>query len=440
MGRKRDPKNIIMVAYAFPPINYSGTERPFQFVKHISSYGYYPQVISQVDYINYYVEKSDAYKLKELHPKTRVYRLQSIKTKLEEFKLISYFDRLLNQVTGKVKILSRLLYLPFQLTLGEKEWEVRAVLRILRLNLSKDFQLIWATGPAWQDLTVGYWSSRLLKLPYVMDLRDPLTYGVLWRTDDEKEKITLKQRETKYLKHASLVVFTSPLTEKEYVRRYPFISGKTTTITNGFEVSNAVRRKDKVQKDKFVISYIGRLTAGIRDPEFFLEGFKLACTNKEFSEAVELRIIGYVDEFRELIESYNSQNNIKITGVVSRKESFDLMTNSDALILIQSISGEGSDVISGKIYDYLNANKWMIAIVDEDGGDSWLINRLKCGEVSGLKNIEKVRDVLINAYLKWREGKIELDYSNKFAEFDRKQLTKTLAHQFDKVLTNDSLQ
>lgn len=438
MRRTIDPKNIIMVAYAFPPINYSGTERPFQFVKHLSAYGYCPQVISQVDYINYYVEKSDAYKLKELNPETRIHRLQSIKTKLEGIKPISFFDRVLNQVTGKVKILSRLLYLPFQLTLGDKEWEVRAVLRILRLSLSKDFRLIWATGPAWQDLTVGYWSSKLLNLPYVMDLRDPLTYGVLWRTEDEKEKIRLKQREKKYLKHASHVVFTSPLTEKEYVKRYPFIKGKTSTITNGFEVSNSVKRTDKILKDKFIISYIGRLTAGIRNPEFFLEGFKLACRNKEFSEAVELRIIGYVDEFRELIESYNSLNNIKITGVVSRKESFDLMINSDALILIQSISGEGSDVISGKIYDYLNASKWMIAIVDEEGGDSWLINQLKCGEVSGLKNIENVSGVLTNAYLKWREGLLNLDYSDKFVEFDRKQLTKTLAQQFDKLLTDDS--
>ena len=100
-------KNIAMVAYTFPPLNYSGTERPFQFAKHLPEFGYLPFILSQDNYINYHIAANDSEKLEQLNPKAIVYRLKTIKSHLEDTQIIRWFDIRLQQLTGKVKIMSR---------------------------------------------------------------------------------------------------------------------------------------------------------------------------------------------------------------------------------------------------------------------------------------------------------------------------------------------
>ena len=428
-------KNIAMVAYAFPPFNYSGTERPFQFAKHLPEFGYLPFIISQDNYINYHIAANDSEKLEQLNPKTIVYRLKTIKSQLEDTRIIKWFDIRLQQLTGKVKILSRVLYMPFQLTVSLFEWELRSVFKIVYLKWTKGITLIWATGPAWQDLTVGYWASRLTGLPYIMDLRDPMTYGLLWQPKHINESKKLLKREYRYLKHAKKVVFTSPLTEKKYIARYPnVLKEKTCFITNGFDADSLTMNLHKLRNDKFVLSYIGRLTDGIRDPEFFLEGFKMASNNSGFAENVELIMIGYIEDFVDIIESYNNHGNIKITKVVPRKESLELMMESDVLIIIQSIQGEGSDVISGKLFEYLNARKHVIGVVDEQGGDSWLIQQTGCGMVTGLEKVSNVAEALLKVYDLWENKKLSELHNKDYSQFNRNHLTKNLAAVFNGLL------
>jgi len=428
-------KNIAMVAYAFPPFNYSGTERPFQFAKHLPEFGYLPFIISQDNYINYHIAANDSEKLEQLNPKTIVYRLKTIKSQLEDTRIIKWFDIRLQQLTGKVKILSRVLYMPFQLTVSLFEWELRSVFKIFYLKWTKGITLIWATGPAWQDLTVGYWASRLTGLPYIMDLRDPMTYGLLWQPKNLNESKKLFKREYRYLKHAKKVIFTSPLTEENYIARYPdILKGKTCSITNGFDIDSSINNHNKKEIDKLIISYIGRLTKGIRNPEFFLEGFKEACNNTNFADNIELRMIGYIEDFVDIIESCNNHGNIKITKVVPRKESLELMMESDALIIIQSIQGEGSDVISGKLFEYLNARKYVIGVVDEQGGDSWLIKQTGCGTVTGLEKVSKVAEALLKVYDLWENKKLSELHNKDYSQFNRNHLTKNLAEVFNGLL------
>ena len=428
-------KNIAMVAYAFPPFNYSGTERPFQFAKHLPEFGYLPFILSQDNYINYHIAANDSEKLEQLNPKTIVYRLKTIKSQLEDTPIIKWVDIRLQQLTGKVKILSRVLYLPLQLTVSSFEWELRSVFKIVYLKWTKGIQLIWATGPAWQDLTVGYWASRLTGLPYIMDLRDPMTYGVLWQPKSAAESKKLLKREQRYLKQAHKVIFTSPLTEKAYIARYPSIlKDKTLSITNGFDTALSINNHHKAQSDRLIVSYIGRLAKGIRNPEFFLEGFKMACNNSDFADNVELRMIGYMEDFVETIESCNNHGNIKITKVVPRNESLELMMTSDVLLIIQSIEGEGSDVISGKLLEYLNARKYVIGVVDEQGGDSWLIQQTGCGVVTGLEKVSKVTEALLKGYDLWKNNKLSELQNKDYSQFNRNHLTKNLAEVFNELL------
>lgn len=429
-------KHIAMVAYVFPPLNFSGSERPFQFAKHLPKNGYLPQIISQDNYINYHVVANDFDKLKQLHPDINIYRPKTIQSKIESIRLVKFLDKKLKQFTGKVNIMSRILYIPFQFTIAPFEWELRGVIKIIKLRYTKNISLIWATGPAWLDLTVGYWASKITGLPYVMDLRDPMTYGLLWQPKDDKEAKKLLKRELKYLKKASNVIFTSPLTEKAYLKRYPeVLKNKTCTITNGFEETEIEKKEIQKQNNKFIISYIGRLTKDIRDPDFFLKGFKIACQNQSFASQTELQMIGYLDDFKETLNDFNTRDNIKLTGVVNRTKSLELMQEADALLIIQSISGEGSDVISGKLFEYINTQKFVIAVVDDYGGDSWLIKKTNCGVVTGLEDENKVAKALLEGFKKWQHGSLNNKSDVNYSNFQRNHLTYKLSIEFNDILS-----
>lgn len=428
-------KKVAMVAYAFPPLNYSGTERPFQFAKHLPEFGYLPYILSQDNYINYHIVANDAEKLEQLNPKTIVYRLKTIKSQIEEILVIRWLDGKLKKITGKVNIMSRVLFLPFKWSLGSYEWELRTLIKIIKLKFTKNLELIWVTAPSWHNLMVGYWGSKITGLPFIVDLRDPLSYGVLWKPKSSAEARKILNRQYKYLKQASKIIFTSPLTEKIYLSKYEdILKGKTNSITNGFDEDIFIKKHKYLKSDKFIISYIGRLTKGVRDPNFFLHGFDLACENQEFASKVTLRMIGYMHDFIEELEAANKYYNIEITNVVPRDKSLEMMTESDVLIIIQSISGEGADVISGKLFEYLNASKYIIGVVDEDGGDSWLIKQTDCGVVTGIKKPEQVSKALLSAFKLWKNKQLYSYPSRDYKQFRRRHLTESLAQVLDDVL------
>ena len=138
-------------------------------------------------------------------------------------------------------------------------------------------------------------------------------YNNLLNTFNHEKKIL--NRQYKYLKQASKIIFTSPLTEKIYLSKYEdILKGKTNSITNGFDEDIFIKKHKYLKSDKFIISYIGRLTKGVRDPNFFLHGFDLACENQEFASKVTLRMIGYMHDFIEELEAANKYYNIEITN------------------------------------------------------------------------------------------------------------------------------
>ena len=117
---------------------------------------------------------------------------------------------------------------------------------------------------------------------------------------------------------------------------------------------------------------------------------------------------------------------------VSRAESLRYMGGSDVNGLLQTIS-EGQDVVSGKAFDYLHAQKPILAAVDEAGGDAWFVRETHSGRIAPWHDTNAVACQMMECFRAWQSGVRQLDESDT-GRYSRRNLTARLAQIFDEVL------
>ena len=80
---------------------------------------------------------------------------------------------------------------------------------------------MWASGPHFRAYEIGRRLARWLRVPLIIDMRDPWTYGSLWRPKTPEIAAAERVRAVRALSAADRVVFTSPLTQRAMAERCP---------------------------------------------------------------------------------------------------------------------------------------------------------------------------------------------------------------------------
>jgi hypothetical protein len=305
----------------------------------------------------------------------------------------------------------------------------------LRFLQREGFDLIWATGPPWPALTMGYRLSILTGKPLVADIRDPWTYGVLWTKLGEQDRQKQRLGEQRILQQARRIIYTSPLTAEIMRQRCDESEAqRILAITNGYaEGGGQTRVPDS--SDRCLFSYVGKVEKGIRDPSIMLEGFQRACRDEAFARTAQLRLIGEAGEYRQQFAQTGAGQHIESVGPVPYRQSLHAMRQADVLVLLQTIPGEGNDVIGGKAYEYLAARRPILGIVPPEGGDAWLLSSTGAGTVTGISDAQRVAEGFLHYWRLWKDGRLdEIAAQGDISQFSRRKLTADLAAIFDDVL------
>jgi hypothetical protein len=61
-------------------------------------------------------------------------------------------------------------------------------------------------------------------------------------------------------------------------------------------------------------------------------------------------------------------------------------------------------VLSGKVFEYLAAERPILAVVPEDGAAADLIRETDAGVVAGPDDVDAIRDALVALHTRWRDG------------------------------------
>ena len=86
---------------------------------------------------------------------------------------------------------------------------------------------------------------------------------------------------------------------------------------------------------------------------------------------------------REFMESLGLGDRVEVIDYVPRRESLRLQRDSDALLLlIPDAGGRGRGVLSGKVFEYLAAERPVLAVVPPDGAAAELVRETGAGLVA----------------------------------------------------------
>src|SRR5581483_835341 len=99
---------------------------------------------------------------------------------------------------------------------------------------------------------------------------------------------------------------------------------------------------------------------------------------------------------------------LELIPYASRRRSLALQRDSEALLLlIPDAGGRGRGVLSGKVFEYIAAERPILAIVPPDGAAAALVRDAGVGVVVAPDDVPGMVGALRELHSRWRSGSLE---------------------------------
>ena len=83
------------------------------------------------------------------------------------------------------------------------------------------------------------------------------------------------------------------------------------------------------------------------------------------------------------------------------------MDSEALLLLIPESGGRGRAVLTGKIFEYLAAERPILAAVPPDGAAAKLVRDTGAGVVVPSEDVDALREALLDLHRRWRAGSLD---------------------------------
>ena len=319
-------------------------------------------------------------------------------------------------------------------------WAEGSKKAVINLIKEEGIDLIYTTSAPYSDHLLGRYIKRTMpQIKWVADFRDEWTNNP-YTLDNPYNPIRTnieKKMEYSVLTEADALITNTPVMRRNFVENNSLKGDNFYTIPNGYDVEDfADYDLSKRQNGKMTLVYTGALY-GRRKPDTFFQALKeLKEEGKLDGDKILVRLIGnyHKDKLQAQIDSYGLTNQFEIVGYVPHNVCIKHQLDSDVLVLIEGC-GRGSDAFyTGKIFEYMNTGRPVLAVLPQKGAAADLVRESKIGIVAHTENVEAIKSAVKDYYDKWCEGKLDFQPDRQVIErFERKELTKKLAEVFDSL-------
>jgi glycosyltransferase involved in cell wall biosynthesis len=385
---------VLLVTLFFPPAGGAGVQRPLKFATHLPSLGIETHVLAPDDpkWIHRDEEllvptQAWIHRARNLGPRNR--------RPAEELHGREGIDRAATQA----RLLARRLLVPDE-NVG---WNLTALPTAIRIARSEGIDVVMTTSPPPSVHLVGAAVKRAVGIPWIADLRDSLVANP-HRRGQESVAARAKERTQALVaklvaRNADAVVAASESIADE--ARALGSTGRVVTIANGADFDD-FSGLPYARGDRFRITHTGSFF-GKRDPKPFLSA--LAATDLE---DVVARFVGdFRSSDREFLESLGLGKRVELHPYVPRRRALELQRDSEALLLlIPDAGGRGKGVLSGKVFEYLAAERPILAAVPPDGAAAGLIEETGAGVVVPPDDVEAIGAAVLDLHGRWTRGEL----------------------------------
>ncbi|WP_332875986.1 glycosyltransferase [Massilia sp. S19_KUP03_FR1] len=237
-------------------------------------------------------------------------------------------------------------------------------------------QVLWSTYPIASAHLIGLALHRLTGLPWVADLRDPMLDAVY--PADPLSRRVAGWIEAKTIRAAARVVCTTPGAVRHYRQLFQDVPPERfCLIENGYDDEDFdAAEADACKLVKQAGAALTMLHSGIvypleRDPKPLFAALAGLLRDGSLTPArfqLVLRAPVHTAFLQGLIEQYGIATLVTIAPPLPYRAALAEMLGADALLLLQAANC--NDQVPAKLYEYLRANKPLLALTDPQG-DTW---------------------------------------------------------------------
>ena len=451
------PKKVLMIAPAFPPITSSGVFRSLKFAKYLPSFDWKPTVIASYRIRAWANFALDEKQLTELPNEVEVIRIKNtideeLETGISEkrlndilnfmYSILRYNENAAQLFLSLTKVKEGLRFLIF----FPCNWLFWAydVIKYIEANMNiKDFDVIYTTSDPYSDSLVGFYFKEKYNIPWVADYRDQWTFDPVrppYNPQNVAQKL-LFYLENILLHSASCSL--TPLADEHlfyYVDNFALPKEKIVSITNGYDEADFADFPMHLnQTEKFTLTYSGTIHNDL-SIDSILKSLQILCSKKLIDKKqIQFQLIGKSNmDNMALAKKYGLENIIWQRGSLSHHDALMSNINSNLLILLLHDDESYKRVYTGKFFDYLRSGRPILAIAPEDGVVDKVLKESGHGKAFRSTQTQEIKNFILDEYRKWKNSKknnegIERLYSPTIKRFERKILTKKLVDVFEKV-------
>jgi len=385
---------VLLVTLHFPPAGGGGVHRPLKFATHLPALGFETHVLAPD--LPGAVENAEL----ELPTQAWIHRVRYVGPRAGRASERLAGSQGLARLGTQASLLGKRLLVPDE----NLPWSTLATPVAIRLARREGIDVVITTSPPPSLHLLGAAVKRASGAAWVADLRDPLTSHP-HRRGYESRLAQLKETTVGGIgrlvaSQADAVIAASDAIAEEARALDP--KGKVVTIANGSDFDDFAGLEHH-PSTKLRITHTGNFQ-GKRDPKPFLRA--LAASGLE---DVVVRFAGDVRAAdREYAEALGLGDRIELLGYVSRRRSLELQRDSEALLLlIPDSGGRGKGVLTGKIFEYLAAERPILAVVPPDGAAADLLRETGAGTVVGPEDEDGIRAALVDLHRRWKDGSLD---------------------------------
>lgn len=421
---------VLIVAYYWPPAGGPGVQRWLKFVTYLPEFGIEPVLL---------VPENAAYPLEDMAlleeiPKNITVYKQPISEPLHWVK--SIFGNTSKKISaGIIKrkkdqgIIERLLLWirgNFFIPDARITWVKTATNKAMEILNTHEIQTLITTGPPHSVHLIGYNCKRKTSLRWMADFRDPWT-GIGYH---DKMKLSTyaqkkhKELEKKVLNTADLIITTSLKTKGNFSKLTP---KPIQTIYNGYENNRHLSRKQNAEDDYFCFTHIGSLL-NERNPLILWKVLsEIAQEDCHFKSKFKLKLVGLVGE--EVIASIRAHHldwALEILSYTPHSQALEYQANASILLLIEINAPTTSEIIPGKLFEYLAAHRPILAIGPKNWEAGLIVDDQKAGRYFTYSDEAHLKTQMLIWFEDFNKGNLSVASKN-IQVFHRKNLTSELA-------------
>jgi glycosyltransferase involved in cell wall biosynthesis len=384
---------VLLVTLYFPPAGGGGVQRPLKFATHLPGLGIETHVLAPDD--PKWIHTDD-----ELLQPTRawVHRARYLGPKGRRPAEELHGTQGLERATVQARLFARRLLVPDE----NVSWNLTAIPAAIRIARTEGIDAIITTSPPNSIHLVGAAVKRTLGIPWIADLRDSV--GAHPHRRSESLAVRTKERADTAIgqlvaRRADAIVAAAESIAEEARGLSP--KGRVVTIANGSDFDDFAGL-EYTPGDRFRITHTGSFF-GKRDPKPFLQ----ALADSGLEDVVARFVGDFRSSDREFAESLGLGDRLELLDYVPRRRSLALQRDSEALLLlIPDAAGRGKGVLSGKVFEYLAAERPILAAVPPDGAAAKLIEEIGAGVVAPADDVDALRDALVGLHDRWKRGEL----------------------------------